>query len=123
MELLLQRDQKAGLMGGTKFLLTATARLTPEEQDAVKRYKLGDTVLYEKPNGGPDTRSTMSMLAYRFTVPRIQVSDLVAGKTIETKDAVEILDAESQLLEAAKIFHKILTAAKSFGGETVHTFA
>lgn len=122
MELLLTRDQKSGLIGGVKFLLTAKARLNSDEQEAVKRYKLSDTVLYEKPNDGPNMASTLSVLAYRFTVPRIQVSDLVNGKTIETKDVVEVLDAEKQILEAAKVFHQILSAAKSFGGETVHTF-
>lgn len=123
MELLLTRDQKSGLMGGPKFLLTAKARLTSEEADAVRKYKLSDTLLYEKPTDGPNMNSTLSMLAYRFTVPRIQVHDLVNGKTIETKDVVEVLDAEQQILKAAEVFHKILTAAKSFGGETVHTFA
>ncbi|WP_342619807.1 hypothetical protein [Rhodoferax sp. GW822-FHT02A01] len=122
MELLLTRNQKSGLVGGIKFLLTAKARLTDEELDAIKKYKLSDTLLYEKPNDGPNMHSITSMLAYRFAVPRLHVHDLVDGKTIEGKDVVEILDAEEQIIKAAEVFHKVLTAAKSFGGETVHTF-
>ncbi len=123
MELLLTRDQKGGLMGGIKFQLTARAQLTPDESEAVKKYKMGDTVLWEKPNDGPNIQSVTSILKHRFLVPRVQVFDLINGKTIEAKDIVEILDAEEQLLSAANLFHKMLTAAKSFGGETVHQFS
>ena len=123
MELLLQKDQKSGLMGGTKFLLTAKAKLTSEEESAVKRYKLGETILYEKPNDGPNMASITSMLAYRFTVPRINVNDLTSGKSIEAKDVVEILDAEAQILRAAEVFHRVLSATSTFGTETVHTFS
>lgn len=122
MELLLKKEQKSGIMGGSKFQLTAKAKLTNEEQEAIRKYKLGDTTLYEKPNDGPNMNSTMSMLAYRFTVPRISVNDLVAGKSIEAKDVVEILDAESQLVKAAEVFHQVLSATSTFGSETVHTF-
>jgi len=122
MELLLTRDQAGGLLGGIKFQLTAKARLNKEESDAVKKYKMGDTILYEKPTQGPDPTSFMSLAKHRFMVPRIQVRDLVDGKTIETKDIAEIMDAEAQIKEAAKVFHFILKSAASFGGETVHTF-
>lgn len=122
MELLLQKSQKSGLMGGVKFQLTAKAKLTPDEQDAVKKYKLGETLLYEKPNDGPNMNSTISMLAYRFAVPRVTVTDLIEGKSIEAKDVVEILDAEVQLLKAAEVFHRVLSATGTFGSETVHTF-
>ncbi len=37
MELLLTREQAGGMLGGVKFQLTAKARLTPEESDAVKK--------------------------------------------------------------------------------------
>ncbi len=123
MELLLRRDQKSGMMGGIKFLLTAKARLTDEESRAVKEYKMGDIILYEQASSGPNLTSVTSVLKHRYMVPRVQVSDLVNGKTIETKDICEVMGAEEQIMEAAGIFHKMLTAARTFGGETVHTFA
>src|SRR3712207_5738530 len=73
MELLLRRDQQGGLMGGVKFQLTAKAKLTDDESAAIKKYKMGDTILYEKPTDGPDPRSFMSLAKHRFMVPRIQV--------------------------------------------------
>lgn len=123
MELLLTRDQAGGLLGGIKFQLTAKAKLSDEEASAVKKYKMGDTILYEKQGDRPDPSSFMSLGRHRFTVPRIQVRDLVDGKTVETKDILEILDAEQQIMESAKAFSKMLRAASSFGGETAHTFA
>ena len=122
MELLITRNQKSGFIGGVKFQLTAKAKLTDEETSAVYKYKMGDTVLYEKPNNGPSSNSLTSALVYRFTVPRVSVNDLVSGKTIETKDILEILDAEEQLMVAARNFHRILNAAATFGGEVVHQF-
>ena len=123
MELLLTRDQQSSMLGAIKFQLTARAKLSPDEASAVKKYKMGETILYEKTTDKPDPSSFMSLARHRFTVPRIQVRDLVDGKTIETKDILEILDAEEQLTDAAKAFHKILRAASTFGGETALTFA
>ena len=122
MELLITRNQKTGIIGGIKFQLTAKAKLSADETTAVSKYKMGDTILYEKPNDGPSSNSLTSALVHRFAVPRVSVSDLVNGKTIETKDIIEILDAESQLMIAAKNFHRILSAAATFGGEVVHQF-
>lgn len=123
MELLFKRDQKSGMMGGIKFYLTAKAKLTSAEITAVNDYKMGSLILYEKPNAGPSSDSITSAFMYRMTVPRVVVSDLVNGKTIEAKDIGEIMSAERQLKEAAEVFHQMLMAAKSFHGETVHTFA
>ena len=123
MELLLTREQAGGMLGGVKFQLTAKAKLSDDESAAVKKYKMGDTILYEKQSDKPDPNSFLSLARHRFTVPRIQVRDLVDGKTIETKDILEILDAEEQLTDAAKAFHKMLRAASKFGGETALAFA
>ena len=122
MELLLRREQAGGMLGGVKFQLTAKANLKPEEAEAIKKYKMGDLVLYEKPTAPPDSNSFMSLAKHRFMVPRIQVRDLVEGKTIETKDIVEAMGAEAQLKDAAGALHSMLQAAVAFGGETVHTF-
>ena len=58
MELLLSRDQKNGMlgMGAIKFVLEARARLTDDEAVAVKKYKMGNSIVYEKPNDGFNPR-------------------------------------------------------------------
>ena len=48
MEMLLRRDQRSGLVGGVTFILEVRARLTPQEQQSIAKYKLGKTVLYTK---------------------------------------------------------------------------
>jgi len=125
MELLLSRDQKKGMlgMGAIKFVLEARARLSDNEATWVNKYKMGKTIVYEKPNDGFNPRSLTSVLSHRFLVPRVSVDDLVSGKTIECADILDILAAEDQLREAAKVFHTMLTAAAAFGGEEVVTFA
>lgn len=124
MELLLSRDQKKGMMGlgAIKFVLEAKARLTDDEAAAVKKYKMGSSIVYEKPNDGFNPRSLTSVLSHRFLVPRITVDELVTGKSIECADIVDILAAEDQIREAGKTFHAILSAARSFGGEEVVQF-
>ena len=48
MKLLLRRDQKSGLIGKITFTLAVRAELTDTEKGNIKKYKLGDTVLYER---------------------------------------------------------------------------
>lgn len=122
MELLLTRDQQDGMIGGVRFLLTAKARLSESEAEAVERYAMGTTILYEKPTAAPNPKSVMSLLKHRFLVPRIKVQDLVHGKTIEAKSILAIIAVEEELLRAAESFHRMLMTASTFGGETVHTF-
>ncbi len=121
MELLIRRDQSSGLLGGVKFQLSVRASLTNEELAAVKKYKMNGTTLYD---ASPDSRSgsVTSILINSFTVPRIEVKDLVEGKTIEVNSIMDVLSAEEQVKAAAKGFHNMLKAAATFGGETVHTF-
>ena len=125
MELLISRDQKKGMlgMGAIKFVLESRAKLTDEEATAVRKYKMGTTIVYEKPNDGFNAKSLTSMLAHRFLVPRITVDELVSGKSIECADIVEILEAEDKIKEAAQVLHTMLKAAASFGGEEVIVFS
>ena len=48
MKLLLRRDQKSGLIGKITFTLAVRAELADEEKNNIKKYKLGDTMLYER---------------------------------------------------------------------------
>jgi hypothetical protein len=123
MKLLIRRDQKAGMMGIGKiaFTLDVRAELTEDEKSALKKYKLGDTMLYEKDKivGGAGFLGAASRLALKMMTVSISVNDLQNGKRIECKDIVEMLAVEEQIKEAAQTFIAVLAAAKTFGGEEV----
>lgn len=124
MKLLLRRDQKAGMLGMGKiaFTLDVRAELTEDEKAAVKKYKLGETVLYEKlktVDPGFGLLGVASRLATRMLNLTINVYDLANGKKVEVKDIVEMLAVEEQIKEAAHTFVAVLNAAKTFGGEEI----
>lgn len=122
MKLLLRRSQRQGMLGKMIFSLEVRAGLTEHELESIKRYKLGDNILYErKPlkEGGNEYQQLGNVLSYRFLNLTISVNDLANGKVIECKDILEMLAAEQQLREAAQTFKAILDAASQFGGEEV----
>lgn len=124
MNLLLRRDQRAGLMGmgGIIFTLDVRAELTEDELHDIRRYRLGKSLLYSRGeliDKGSGLLGLASRLAFKMTNISVTVDDLVGGKRIECKDIVEMLAVEEQLREAATTFKQILYAAAWFGGEEV----
>lgn len=124
MKLLLRRDQKPGMLGMGKisFLLDVRAELTDEEKSNIKKYKLGETMLYERDklaDRGSGLLGLASRLAFKMMNISVSVDDLSGGKRIECKDIVEMLAVEDQIREAAQTFKNVLAAAASFGGEEV----
>lgn len=126
MKLLLRRSQRQGMLGKVIFSLDVRASLTDEERENVRRYKLGDGLLYERKavkEGGNEYQQLGNALMHRFLNLTISVNDLANGKTIECKDILEMLAAEAQVKEAAQNFKQILAAATHFDGEEVMEFA
>jgi hypothetical protein len=122
MKLLLRRDQRSGMLGKMIFTLEVRADLSEEERSAIAKYKLGDTVLYEKNtmvDPGSGLLGLASRLAFKAMNMSVSVKDLANGKKLELKDIVEMLAVEDQVREAAKTFNAVLNAAKTFGGEEV----
>jgi hypothetical protein len=123
MKVLLRRDQKSGMLGMGKiaFSLDVRAELTDEEKGNIKKYKLGETMLYEKNKivGGSGLLGVASRFALNALNITVSVDDLTKGKQIECKDIVEMLAVEDQLKEACQTFKAVLTAAAHFGGEEV----
>jgi hypothetical protein len=123
MKVLLRRDQKAGMMGMGKisFILDVRAELTDTEQANIKKYKLGETMLYERDKivGGSGLLGVASRFALKAMNISVSVDDLTKGKQVECKDIVEMLAVEEQLKEACQTFKAVLTAAAQFGGEEV----
>ena len=122
MKLLLRRDQKSSLMGKITFMLDVRAELADEEKNNIKKYKLGDTMLYERGkivDPGSGLLGLASRLAFKMMNLTVSVDDLSGGKKIDCKDIVEMLAVEEQIKEAAQTFKNVLEAAASFGGEEV----
>jgi hypothetical protein len=122
MKLLLRRDQKSGLLGKVTFTLTVRAELSDEEQSNIRKYKLGDTMLYERETlteKGSGLLGVASRLAFKMMNISVSVADLSGGKKIDCKDIVEMLAVEDQIKEAAQTFKNVLQAAATFGGEEV----
>jgi hypothetical protein len=122
MKLLLRRDQRAGLIGKVIFTLDVRAEISDDERNAIAKYKLGDTVLYEKNtvvDPGSGLLGLASRLAFKAMNLSVSVKDLTGGKRIECRDIVEMLAVEDQIREAAKTFNAVLAAARHFGGEEV----
>ena len=122
MKLLLRRDQKSGLIGKITFTLAVRAELTDTEKGNIKKYKLGETMLYERDKiieRGSGLLGLASRLAFKMMNISVSVNDLSDGKKIDCKDIVEMLAVEDQIKEAAQTFKSVLEAAATFGGEEV----
>lgn len=122
MKLLLRRDQRQGILGKVVFTLEIRAELTPDEVAAISKYKLGDTVLYERDtltDPGSGLLGLASRIAFKAINMSLSVNDLQRGKKLECRDIVEMLAVEEQIRVAGKNFHAILHTARLFGGEEV----
>jgi hypothetical protein len=120
MKLLIRRDQRSGLLGKIIFTLEVRASLSDEEAAAISKYKLGDTVLYEKNtlvDPGSGLLGLASRLAFKAMNMSVSVRDLAQGKKLECKDIVEMLAVEEQIREAGRTFNAVMNAARHFGGE------
>jgi hypothetical protein len=123
MKLLLRRGQRSGMLGGKiVFTLEVRADLSAEERSHIAKYKLGDTVLYERntlTDRGSGLLGLASRAAFRAMNISVSVNDLAGGKKVECKDIVEMIAVSDQIKEAAQTFKAVLDAAAHFGGEEV----
>ena len=121
MKLLLRRDQKAGILGKVAFTLDVRADLSPEELNDIRKYKLGETMLYQSHEltRGSGLLGFASRLAWKAVTLNVSVNDLASGKRIEIKDIVEMIAIEEYIRDAAQTFAAVLHAASTFGGEEV----
>ena len=126
----MSKSQEKGMlgMGSISVILDIKARLTSDEADLVKRYKMGDILIYEKlpvsemAKGMSGIASGLLAVASRALKLQFKVSDLVNGRQVKCKDISEMVAAHMQIEEAAENFYNFLMAAKNFEGEEVLTF-
>ncbi len=122
MKLLIRRNQRTSVIGKPIFTIEVRAELSGEEQTHISKYKLGNTMLYQKSvlaNRGSGLLGLLSRVFFRATNLSLSVKDLQHGKRIECKDIIEMLGIEAHIKEAAQTFGQVLRAAAQFGGEEV----
>ena len=123
MKLLIRRVQKTGLLGGKiTFTMDVRADLSDEERVNIKKYKLGETMLYESHatiDRGSGLLGLASRLAHKALTISVSVNDLASGKHIEFKDIMEMIAVEECIKDATRNFMDVLRAAANFGGEEV----
>lgn len=141
MQLKLKRAQREAGMIGKKiiFALDARADLSNDEKDLVKKYGLGQLVVYDSANrrkhaesaaghaeaavaernaGGSVYRlargyASMALSALSL---RVTVDSLTRGQHIECKDLDELMGAEAAIVDACKNLKAYLETALTFDG-------
>lgn len=111
MKLYITRDQSKGLLGGTKFELSAKAELTSDEAELVKKYKADKEVLLKKEITIPFTNRAVQL--------DIKIENLMAGQSFKCADVGDILETEKNVKEAAENFKNRIEVMKNFGGQEV----
>jgi len=127
MKLRLNKSQRSTGMMSKKvlFSLGAQVDLTSQEQDYVKKYKMGKEVIYNKDRINPELRNyntgkgIMQNLSAAMMNINLTVDDLVKGRTIECKDITEMLDAEATVKSACQSLKHLLDACAGFEGEEI----
>jgi F420-0:gamma-glutamyl ligase-like protein len=126
MKLLIRRSQKSSLMGKAVFVLEVRADISAEEKNNINKYKLADTLLYERSDTrvkGSGVLGFTASVAANLVLAAMNISitaaDLANGRKIECKDIIEMLAVEEQIKEAAATFKQVLDAAAQFGGEEI----
>lgn len=136
MQLKLCRSQRtAGMLSkSVMFMLDVRLDLTAEEAANVKRYKLGDLVVYNSAASRKhlevaaeaavrETAGSFVSYIARTTMARlslnITVDGLTKGQHVECKDLDELIAAENAITQAAQATHTYLEIAKTFDGREV----
>lgn len=124
-QLKVRRSQNNRIVGGVGFSVHFIAELSPEARNAVRHYRLGNAVLFQKDLNLKLTANLIVAIWRVFKLWftrrrwRVTVNDLVQGRTLTAKDVIEMLDIESDMRKAAETFAKVLRAAAWFGGEEI----
>ncbi len=119
-----RRRQTRGWFGRVGFSIHFIAELSPEARNAVNKYGFGKVILFEKNLKNKLFTANPIKLVFRFLILvftrsrwQIRVNDLVQGRTIASKDILEMLETEEEIKKATRTFADILRTAAWFGGE------
>ena len=133
MQLRLRRSEGSkGMISKTlMFCLDARLELTPDEAEAVRKYKIGSQCIYNSEqskkhlSAGAASLATGNMVGlakagFRMAMSQLQLNitldSLTRGHNIQCKDLDEVLDAEQSLMKACENAASYLSAAATFDG-------
>jgi hypothetical protein len=123
MRLLLRREQRSGMLGKQTFSLDVRAQLSDEERSNIAKYKLGETVLFQRYSDEDRHGETKSEAFARWLHDvTIYARDLEGGRRFDCSSITEMLGVEAAIKDAALNFKAVLDAATTFGGEEVLEF-
>lgn len=109
MKVQITKDQAKKLFGGVKFSLNILAMITDEEKELIKKYNVGDEVLFTQ---------HCKILTWEFDI-EIKINDLVIGKDF-TADNIQILkEYEAAALAACGNLSATIDELKKFGGSYI----
>src|SRR3990170_2734355 len=108
MRLRFRRSQRmSGLMSKkTVFTLEARVDISDEDLGHLKKYKMGQEIIYSRERVASDKSGEASWsgvarnLAAYATALTIRIDDLISGTKIECKDILEMLAVEEQIVSA-----------------------
>lgn len=129
MKLLIKREQKTGMLGKNKFSLYVRAQITAAEEELIKKNGLANELLlyYERDQAASGMVNSMftkggfigglgGMLKLMRDV-QLTVNALIVGTTFNCDNVAQLLDVETESVQAAKNLKRYLEAAATFGGE------
>ena len=130
MKLRLQHGQRTGGITGKKAIFTLDARVeyAPDESEAIKKYKLGGTIIYRSEANEKkaaeaaaklDSGHVFSGLATAVmsrNKMHITIESIAKGHRIEANDLDELLAAEGQIKGVCHNLKNYIETAKTFDG-------
>lgn len=127
MRLRFRRSQRmSGIMSKTTvFTLEARVDISDEDLGHLKKYKMGQEIVYSRERVSADKSGEHSWsgiarnLAAYATALTIRIDDLISGTKVECKDILEMMAVEEQIVSACQTFKNILQSMAHFDGEEV----
>lgn len=127
MKLLIQRNQKSGFTGKSKYTLYVHAQLTDAEAALVRKNRLeNELLLYfdrdEHKSGGyarnaKDGGGFWGMAVRLLRDVSLTVAALIHGETFTCDNVGQLLSVEAETIIAAKNLKRYIQTAATFGGE------
>lgn len=113
MKLIISKRYSEGTFGGTKYILTVYVNLSEEEKSLIEKYKVSDVLLMSK--------KVTTFLSGSKDVA-IKVSTLIKGHEFSSKEFMDIIGYESEVVEACRSLKAIIEELRDFRNDRIIDF-
>lgn len=103
------QEQKKGILGGNKgvnFKFDCRLELIKADENLIEHYNVRTFTLLWKDT--PEGKT-----------PRLNVADIINGRTFNSETLGEAAKLETDIIEACKAFNQILISMQIYGGEQI----